>query len=250
MILLPTLNRLQKLETFMKAAKETETTTPGLVIVDHDDFAANLDEYKRLEAEAFPERWEIRLTNARGMGSKVREVFPDISHLPYVGLLNDDHLPITKHWDVKAIKQLNGKNFVSTNDRWRAPAMAAGLTIWSMPLLECVGYPIFPRQIEHLGIDDIWQHLGRATGCWRVAMDIVVEHQHAFLGAAADETHKLTYGEGPWQGSPAQQDMQARCNAWLQEAPQAIEKIKKFADNHNYFIKLNPQQAELHGVNK
>lgn len=247
MTLLPTLNRAAKLEKFMKSALTAKTSTPGMVIVDTDDYLQNQAEYLRLESELFPKDWKLQITKARGMGDKIREVWPLVRDKAWVALLNDDHYIVTPEWDVKTLKRLDGRNFVTTNDGWNAPARAAGLTMFSMPLLECVGWPIFPPQINHLGIDDVWERLGRATGTWRVAMEILVDHQHAFKNGSIDETHKLTYGAGPWINSPAHQDVAMRMEAFMQqEFQKAVEKIKAFSGVNNFFIKLNPQGAEMH----
>ena len=76
-------------------------------------------------------------------------------------------------------------------------------------------------------------------------MSVVVEHQHVFKTGGNDETHKLTYGEGPWQNSPAHQDVVARLNAFNQtELQPALEKIKKFSSVKNYFARSGPKAAE------
>ncbi len=235
MILLPTYNRIEKLKNFLKSAVETETSTPGLVLIDEEDFAANKQEYLGMEG-AYPECWRVHITKSRGMGAKVREVWRFVREYAVVGILNDDHVCITKNWDTKLIRQLNGKNFISCNDNWNAPFRAAGATIWSMPLLECVGWPIFPPQIDHLGIDDAWELLGRATGCWTVDMTVIIEHDHVLKGAANDETHKLIYGKGEWIGSPAQMDCAARLQLFIElELKKAVEKVKTFTQAEKYF---------------
>lgn len=250
MHLIPTLNRIQKLTDCLNSFKATGISTPGIVIVDREDMAQNIQGYDAI-SRILPDGWTIEVTHARGFGDKVREVWPQVRDKEWVSLMNDEHFAITPEWDKKLLRQLNGKNFLSCNDRWNAPARSAGCTMWSMPLLECVGWPIFPPQINHLGIDDVWEQLGRATGTWRVSMDIVIEHRHVFKGGELDETHKLTYGEGPWQNSPAHQDVVARLNLFMQQEFQpALEKIKKFSDVNSYFIKINPQGAELHGTAK
>lgn len=250
MHLIPSLNRIKKLGECLDSFRATNVSTPGMILVDSDDMAANLEGYNSIR-EKLPRNWSIEITKARGMGDKVREIWPQVRDCEWVSLMNDEHYAITNEWDRQLIKQLTGKNFVSCNDRWNAPARAAGCTIWSMPLLECVGWPIFPPQINHLGIDDVWEALGRATGTWRVDMRVVVEHRHVFRGGEFDETHKLTYGEGPWNNSPAHQDVVARLQMFnQQEFGAAVEKIKQFANNYNYFIRLNPQGAQLHQTEK
>lgn len=206
--LIPSLNRIKKLGECLGSFLATNVSTPGIILVDSDDLGANLAGYDSIR-EKLPRGWRIEVTKSRGMAEKVKEVWPQIVGLDFVSLMNDEHFAITDEWDKKLLKQLTGKNFVSCNDRWNAPARAAGCTMWSMPLLECLGWPIFPPQINHLGIDDVWEFLGRQTGTWRVDMGVIVEHRHVFRGGEMDDTHKLTYGEGSWPGSPAQQDVQA-----------------------------------------
>lgn len=245
MHLIPSLNRIKKLTECMDSFKATHISTPGIIIVDSDDLSQNVEAYDSVR-EHLPKGWSIRVTKARGFGDKVREIWPEVRDCEWVSLMNDEHYAITDEWDKKLIKQLTGKNFVSCNDRWNAPARSAGCTMWSMPLLEAVGWPIFPPQINHLGIDDVWEQLGRATGTWRVDMSVVIEHRHVFRGGEMDETHKLTYGEGPWNGSPAHQDVHARMQAFMaQEWPGAVERIKAFSGATNYFIKPNAQGAQL-----
>lgn len=248
MHIIPSLNRIKKLSDCMDSFRATHISTPGMILVDSDDLSQNLEAYDGMR-EKLPKGWSIRVTKARGFGDKVREIWPEIRDGEWVSLMNDEHFAITDEWDKKLLKQLNGKNFISCNDRWNAPARSAGCTIWSMSLLEAVGWPIFPPQINHLGIDDVWEQLGRITGTWRVDMSVVIEHRHVFKGAELDETHKLTYGEGPWQNSPAHQDVVARMNMFMQtEFQPAVERIKKFADNYNYFIKPNAQGAVMSKV--
>jgi len=248
MHLIPSLNRIKKLSDCMDSFLATHVSTPGMIIVDADDLSHNLKSYEELRAK-LPSDWRFEITKARGMGDKIREVWPKVRDCEWVSLMNDEHFAITDEWDKKLLKQLNGKNFVSSNDRWNAPARAAGCTIWSMPLLEAVGWPIFPPQINHLGIDDVWEQIGRQTGTWRVDMSVVIEHRHVFKGGEMDETHKLTYGDQQWLGSPAQQDVQARLHTFMQtEYAPAVERIKKLADNYNYFIKPNAQGAVMSKV--
>lgn len=243
MHLLPTLNRISKLTAFMESARATLTNTPGLVIVDRKDYMENQAAYIGLVSESFPISWKLKITNARGMGDKVREVWSMVRGCDWVSLLNDDHFFITPHWDTRLISQLNGKNIISCNDRYTCPPRIGGATIWSMPLLECVGWPIFPPQIDHLGIDDVWELLGRATGCWKIDNDVIVEHRQVMKGAPNDDTHKRTYGEGPWKDSVAAVDVNARMALWAElEFKQAVEKIKAFT-KVDYFAK--PQAERL-----
>lgn len=223
MWLLPTLDRVDKLRNFLKSAINAKTSTPGLIITDNDDYAKNKDGYQAL---ALPENWSIRVTKAITMGDKVREVWDHVKHRNWLAILNDDHFCITEHWDVKLLSRLDGKNFVSANDRWIAPRKATTATAWSMDLLNAVGWPIFPPGLNHLFIDDIWEHLGKNTGCWWPVMSAVVEHHHVINGKGAeDDTHHKVYNQKAWDTDNA-----IFQNFIKHDLGPTVEKIIKFQD--------------------
>ncbi len=231
MWLVPTRRRVSKLRNFLRSAIDAETETPGLLLIDHLDYTDNQRHYDKLE---MPEGWRIQLTDAIGMGPKIREVWDLVKNCAWVGVLNDDHYIVTPAWDRRLILQLNGKNFITCNDRWNAPKRAAGATIFSMPLMEAFGFPMFPKQIDHLGIDDVFETIGKNTGCWEVDMSVIVEHHHAFKNQdAIDETHRAVYGSQPWvnaQGvpSPEAARTQAAFEDWVKnDAPGVVERVRK-----------------------
>ncbi len=227
MWLLPTLNRIEKLKEFIRHARGTETSTPGYILVDKEDFEANQKAYESIEH--LPD-WDFFITKAVTMGDKCREfMFTQkfmAEDIKWVGILNDDHVPITKGWDVKLVTRLDGKNFISANDRWMAPIKATTATAWSMPLLKCVGWPIFPPGLHHLFIDDVWEQLGKHTGCWRIAMDVVVEHRHVIKDASLnDATHEKVYSQKSWDMDKAVFD-----NFMKHDFQATVMKIRKFQD--------------------
>ena len=229
MLLIPTRRRLSKLKNFCQSAVAAETTCPAMILVDEVDFKDNQRLYMDLETFDFPNRdWNIHVTKAMKMGPKVREVHEIWRQYPHVSILNDDHVIRTKEWDKRLIAQLDGKNFITTNDGWNAPKRAAGATIFSMPLMEAFGFPMFPLQIDHLGIDDVFENIGRATGCWEVDMSVLVEHHHAFKNPdMIDETHKLVYGTRPWAESTEAKATEAAFRKWATEDfPGVVERVK------------------------
>ena len=196
MTLLPTLNRLKLLENFLKSAIYYETSTPGMIIVDCDDWNKNRTQY---EALTLPKDWTFFVSNSVKMGDKIREVFP---HIPagtkWVNILNDDHVICTKNWDTKLVAKLDGTNFVTCNDRWMSPRKAAGATMFSMPLLEAVGFPIYPEGMRHLFIDDLWESIAYGTGIWDIDHSVVIEHHNQLKTPAnRDNTFYEVYGRGP-----------------------------------------------------
>lgn len=176
--LLPTRGRASgKLPRFLDAAKATGLSTPGAILVDRDDYAENHEAYDQLD---LPRGWIVAVVKGgKGAAAATREGVADLCDgLAWVGWLSDDLIPRTQGWDVKAIEALNGMNFVSTNDGKFAPNKANGATVWSGDLIRAAGYLYLP-DLDHFYVDNVWEEIGRATGCWTVLMDVLVEHAHA-----------------------------------------------------------------------
>ncbi len=193
MILLPSRRRIDNLKNFFRSLKETNATSPGIVIIDTKDYLDNCGAYLNLETMYFPDNWRLYVSKSETMGDKIRELWGLYSDQDWVGILNDDHYCLTNEWDKKLIAQLTGKNFISCGDNWVANqgnSLPAGATIWSGDLIRAVGY-MFPPKLQHCFIDNIWAALGMATGSWIKDLSVVVEHRHVDKGdAAPDETHK------------------------------------------------------------
>lgn len=195
LLLLPTLNRISLLKDFVKSYVEAESTVTTVLLVDEADYKVNEQGYKEVEA-SLPSTISIVNTHeAVSMGDKIRFIYPKIESLvpecKWLGLLNDDHYIITKKWDMIVDEIIDGKNFISTNDGfWCAGVKVCGLTAWSIPLLETVGFPIYPPRLQHLYIDDLWKAIGESSGSWLETMRINIEHRHVSKGSMqADQTY-------------------------------------------------------------
>ncbi len=202
MILVPTLNRIELLKRFVQSLKDTGATCPGLLIVDEKDWAAHNAEYTAIEESLrLLPSWKFKLTKAVSMGDKVREVWDEVKTEKWVGILNDDHVCITPGWDRKVELLLDGTNMVSTDDGgWNFGFRVCGLTAWSMPLLEVCGFPIFPRNLQHLYIDDVWKNIGDQTGCWLETNKVKIEHNHVYNGKMGkDATFEKVNAPSSWE---------------------------------------------------
>jgi len=190
-VLVPSLNRINLLKNFLTSFWDTASPSVSLaVLVDSCDYEVNKADYEKLSTHL------VITGDAVSMGDKVRYYWSEVKRLNYdwVGLLNDDHYCITKHWDKIINEMIDGTNVVSTNDGfWNFGFRVVGLTAWSMPLLDACQFPIFPKGIDHWFIDDIWKAIGDQTGCLRETMRVNIEHRHAFIGKSqVDETFKIS----------------------------------------------------------
>ncbi len=201
--ILPSRRRLGKLARFFEAATLAEMTTPGVVLVQKDEFFELKDEYDALK---LPQGWKVLPTMADGMGDKCREIWPAIKNLDWVGLACDDLRPVTDGWDETLKSRINGKNIVTCNDGQQGSLRMAGITMFSGPLLRAIGY-LYAPGFWHTYMDNVWEDIGRMTGCWTYVNDVLVLHDHPFTNqqldpAKADETALKSYGQ-------PQRDMQA-----------------------------------------
>lgn len=194
---LPSLARPHLLKEFFEAYKKAESVTPGLVLIDKTD--PKKEEYLSLD---YPKGWRVILTDSILMGDKVNEVWDQIRDLDWVGILNDDHKPVTKHWDEKILANINGHNVIGTNDGpsedkpWNAPHRICGAICFSGRILRTLGW-MFPPGLKHLYSDDAWGYLFGKTQCCNILMDVVVHHDHAYKDPSKkDSTYFKINGEG------------------------------------------------------
>ncbi len=133
--------------------------------------------------------------------------------------MSDDCIPATVHWDTVLVNSLQGWNFVSANDGWQAPARMGGCNVFSGNLIRAVGH-IYPKGFTHLYTDDVWEEVGRETGCWLPRMDVLVRHEHEMLKGTYDETRKHVDKNYP--------NDHARFMKWrAEEKPAMLEAVRK-----------------------
>ena len=101
--LLPTFGRAAtKVPKFLAACMATHVSTPGALLVEVDDYAANQAAYDALE---LPEGWRVELFDEEGTGPVTQAACERLCEgLDWVGWLADDLLPATPRWDVAAIE--------------------------------------------------------------------------------------------------------------------------------------------------
>lgn len=183
---LPSRRRLGQLQLLLHRMMATGISTPGRILVEANELAELIKEYDALQ---LPPDWDIVAVPAEGLAAKVQfayehRVFNDAK---WIGLLTDDQVPITPHWDVKLVSQLTGANIVSSDDCDQAPKRMEGATVWSRALVDAVGY-MAPSGLNHLYFDDVWERLGKQTGVLQWDMSVKVKHEPITYNEVRDST--------------------------------------------------------------
>lgn len=200
--LLPSRRRPKNLMRFCHALKKTGTSTPGVILLEISDYADRYTEYDEVE---LPEGWRFIALEGDSQGDKIRQFFAketwEWESGDWFGLIGDDQVVITEQWDLKLIEGLKGWNLVSCDDGgWQSKERGgriAGTMLWSGDLARAVGY-LFPPNLHHVYLDDIWEELGRETGCWKferdARLDVLIEHHHYTRGMSEkDDTYSRAY---------------------------------------------------------
>lgn len=177
MWLVPTRRRIEKLKVFLQSVIDTKATTPGVLLVEKNEFIELANGYKEL---VLPNGWIFYLTGGDSMGEKVSEYWEkNKNNHNWFGILNDDFFCVTEGWDTKALKALDAPfiGIVSTDDGWKAPQRATGAFACTATFLSALGF-FYPPGLKHNFIDDVYEILGQFTQSWFCNMDVRVEHRH------------------------------------------------------------------------
>ncbi len=243
-IFLPTLNRPKLFKQFLKAYRDTESTTPIWAVIDKTD--PSKDEYLKIE---LPEGSRFILTDGITMGDKALELWPQIEALDYLFILNDDHVPKTPKWDHRVISAINGVNVVATNDNWVAPQRLAGAICFSGGFLRALGW-LFPPGLKHLFSDDVWGLICTKAGCAQILMDVIVEHNHVYKNQGLkDSTSEKINGplglvNGQGQGGFWPEDKKV-FEAWMKnDAEKDIQKVLNIQPRQGMMIATPTQNGD------
>ena len=193
---LPSRGRPELITHFFDMALKAGLQTPGVVILEKSDpkFQRYLDEVKLPKDWHFfvcPEGFENDPMPSFGKATRcwIAHNQEYWNECKWLGSLNDDYEPISQDWDIRLIGQLNGYNFVSGSDRWKAPERLTAAPVYSGDLLRAVGY-MFPAGMHHFFFDDVWEMLAVDRGIWDIQMDVIILHNHHMLHKKLDDTSK------------------------------------------------------------
>jgi len=204
------------------------TETPGLILVNEDELKELSGEYEKIRPFLLP-NWSIIGVKADCYGQAIRSVWSKVRDSEWIGLVSDDLVPSTSNWDKQLISGLKGWNIVSSNDGWQngqngIPLRMHGAIVWSGELARAVGW-IFPERLKHIYHDDVWETIGKETGCWQTRMDIMVKHLHEALEGKIGPT--MDRNSALWKHD------EARFKEWMEyEKDGVVAKVKALMDRH------------------
>lgn len=201
MFICPTRGRPDNLRRLVRAVLDTADNPhlPWLVRIDDDD--PRLDDYRRIN---LPVGWKMEIGPRISCTPVFNEGFHKFPNEPWYGLMSDDQMPVTRHWDSTLIGAAGSDKMAYGADGIRDEAIA-GMPIIGGDLARSIGWLQLPG-LKRLYGDDALQLVMKRRNALVYCADVLIEHWHFSNGKAAmDETY----------AKPEAQEDRAIYEAWL-----------------------------------
>ena len=189
--ILPSRRRPTQLRDFFAAYEKTKATTRFLVLVDKTDFELWSGDILSRIIPAEIDFVCLPDESCDCQGNKFRWLQNSEywKTSQWFGWMTDDQIPETDLWDVKTLEHLTDDTFISGNDKWQ-PNRLVGAAAFSKKLLDCFG-GFYVNDFKHSWADQVFEEIGRDTGCWKRLADVYVLHNHHAKGESEyDSTYQ------------------------------------------------------------
>lgn len=178
-----TRNRPANCQRFIDAWHNTQANSPVYVRLDQDD--PSLDQLKQL---SWPEQFTVKIGSRTRMGEAMQEMFKQHPNEPWYGILADDVIPKTLHWDQLLIDAAGTHSISCANEvhekriRICHPCVGGDL----VRLVGCFAIPT----VKHFGTDTLWECIHHCCDLNNRLHDVILEHAHFNFGQSElDQTY-------------------------------------------------------------
>lgn len=217
MIILPTLGRPENLLRFIAACRQTKTSLPIHVVLDANDG-------HRYNNIITPPTWKkVQVPAETRIGDIFNIIFRAFPHQDYYGMVADDVVPETLHWDV-----ILRDSCLPDKISWGWD----GIQNEKLPVHPFIGGDLVrklgwwsPPGIKHWFVDNAWKSIGVALECENYLPEVKMTHHHYINGKARfDRTY---------EGQPSHKADEIAYGKFMgSQFPDIIRKIK-LNDTHS-----------------
>jgi hypothetical protein len=162
------------------------TQASTTVYVRLDDCDQNLEDYKKLN---WPDNFIITIGPRIRLSGSMQEMFSRHPNEPWYGLLADDLILRTLHWDLALIKaavpnKISYANSIHENENLICHPCVGG------NLVRAVGFFGLP-EVQHFGTDTVWEKIHHEFNMDGRLNDVIIEHAHfVYNQSSLDVTYK------------------------------------------------------------
>jgi hypothetical protein len=188
MWLLASRGRPSSLQRFIDAYLKTNSSTTVYLRLDLCD--ETLNEYKKIK---LPETFILIIDKRARLGAAMKEIFETYPNEPWYGLLADDLVPRTLHWDIRMIEAAGDRYISQANDLSPKPKNYCHPCIGG-ELVRKAGFFGFPYT-THYALEVIWKDLTKCDKRFgRYLPDVIVENLHPdFNKGQIDRTYQEAF---------------------------------------------------------
>lgn len=182
MWILATRGRPNNCNRFIEDWIATKADSPVYVRVDNDDPA--LEEILKLD---WPKQFSVNVGPRARLGECMQEMFTAFPNEPWYGMLGDDLLQKTEHWDRSMIEAAGNNDISSANDVHEKRIRIIHPCVGG-DLVRLVGFFAVPG-CKHFCVDTFWEEVHHYFNRGNQLRDVILEHAHVNFGqAVADKT--------------------------------------------------------------
>lgn len=178
-----TRNRPANCQRFIDAWHATEADSAVYVRLDQDD--PSIEQLKQLP---WPKQFSVTIGPRARMGEAMQEMFVKFPNEPWYGILADDVIPRTQHWDQQLIEAAGNHSVSCANEvhekriRICHPCVGGDL----VRLVGCFAIPT----VKHFGTDTLWECIHHCCDLNNRLQDVILEHAHFNFGQSElDQTY-------------------------------------------------------------
>ena len=184
MWILATRSRVNNCKRFIKAWKETQSSTSVYVRLDECD-----PELELMKALPWPIEFNVVVGLRARIGQAMQEMFNTYPNEPWYGLLADDAIPRTKNWDRRLVESAGLTSISYADEVWEKKARICHPCVGG-DLVRFVGFFGLPV-VKHWGTDTVWERIHHECGLNNKQEDVILEHAHfSFNQASLDRTYE------------------------------------------------------------
>lgn len=183
MFLIPSRERPHRLAQLINACLKTKMSAPAIVMIDDDDPC--LSSYLDM---AMPSNWTIEIGSGGFLSEIYNRSFNRHPNEKWYGILCDDAVPETEHFDLKLIYAA-GENGMAVPAGGDSTGGSPHFVLGG-DLVRKMGWVALPG-LSRLYIDTIWYQIALSTGVHCFRPDIIISHHHfSNRKALMDKTYR------------------------------------------------------------
>lgn len=207
-----TRSRVNNCQRFIQSWHATQASSPVYLRLDEDD--PDLDKLLELP---WPAEFLVTVGPRARIGVCMQEMFKNSPNEPWYGILADDLIPKTMHWDQRLILAASNNDISHANDVHEKAIRICHPCVGG-DLVRLVGFFGLPT-VQHFGTDTFWERVHHHFKRNNKQIDVIIEHAHFNFGQAElDQTYR--------ESQAIRRDDKRAYNEWMDKNYEAtLEKI-------------------------